>query len=156
VILNQAAVDLVKEFEGLELEAYPDPATKNDPVKKGEPWTIGYGHTSMAGPPSVKRGMVITQAEAEAILKRDLAKFAQGVAAAITAPVSENQFGAVVSFAFNVGMGNLKSSTLLRKLNARDYAGAAAEFPKWNKANKKVMAGLTRRRAAERTLFLKK
>ena len=110
----------------------------------------------MAGPPSVKRGMVITNQEAEAILRADVEKFAAKVAAVITVPVTENQFGAVVSFAFNVGIGNLRASTLLKKLNAKDYAGAANEFLKWTKAAGKVLPGLVTRRQEERALFLKK
>lgn len=148
--INQETLDHIKKSEGLRLKAYPDPATG------GEPWTIGYGHTSMAGPPAVKRGMVITNQEAEAILRADVEKFAAKVAAVITVPVTENQFGAVVSFAFNVGIGNLRASTLLKKLNAKDYAGAANEFLKWTKAAGKVLPGLVTRRQEERALFLKK
>lgn len=144
--INKATVDLIKSFEGKELKAYKDSVGV---------WTIGYGHTAMAGPPNPRAGMVISEAEAEAILKDDLTDFAKGVAALIKVPVTDNQFGALVSFAFNVGVGALKGSTLLRKLNAKDYVGASNEFAKWNKAGGKVLAGLVRRRAAEKTLFLR-
>ncbi len=147
--INQETLDHIKKSEGLRLKAYPDPGTG------GEPWTIGYGHTSRAGLPAVHPGMVITMQQAEDILRSDVEKFAQGVAAVITVPVSDNQFGAVVSFAFNVGMGNLKSSTLLKKLNAKNYNGAADEFLKWTKAAGKVLPGLVTRRREERALFLK-
>lgn len=137
-------IALIKEFEGERLTAYPDPATN------GDPWTIGIGHTG----PEVKRGLKITSAESEALLRADLITFEMGVeSAAAMAQTTQNQFDALVAFSFNVGLGNLRSSTLLRKHNCRDFAGAALEFAKWNKANKKVMAGLTRRRAAEAALY---
>lgn len=147
--INQETIEHLKASEGLRLKAYPDPATG------GEPWTIGYGHTSRAGPPRVTPGMVITREQAEQILRADIEKFAAGVASVIKVPVNENQFGALVSFAFNVGLGNLKKSTLLKKLNAGNYAGAAEEFLKWTKAAGKVMPGLVTRRRGERALFLK-
>lgn len=135
--------------EGVRLKAYPDPATG------GEPWTIGVGHTSAAGPPKVVKGMTITAAECDEILSRDLATFEAAVTKAVKVPLNQNQFDALVSFTFNVGVGNLQKSTLLRKLNARDYQGAADQFPVWNKANSKVMKGLVTRRAEERALFLR-
>lgn len=146
---NNAGIALIKEFEGLRLKAYPDPA---------HGWsvpTIGYGHTSAAGAPVVTEGMRITEAEADAILRRDLGQYEDAVRRAVNVPLNENQFSALVSFTFNLGPGNLRKSTLLRKLNAGDYDGAAVEFARWNKAGGKVMAGLTRRRAAERDLFLR-
>lgn len=136
------ALQLIKEFEGLSLKAYPDPATGNDP------WTIGYGATG-AG---IAKGVTWTQGQADARLVSDVAKFMAGVNDAV-ADGSPNQIGAMTSLAYNVGLANFKSSTLLKKHNARDYAGAALEFAKWNKANKKVMAGLTRRRAAEAAVY---
>lgn len=144
---NDAGVALIKQFEGLRLEAYADPA---------HGWkvpTIGYGHTDAAGAPKVYKGMKITAQKADEILRADLGQYEQAVNAAVTVPLNENQFAALVSFTFNLGAGNLRSSTLLRKLNVRDYTGAAAEFPKWNKAGGKVLAGLTKRRNAERALF---
>lgn len=135
--------------EGVRLNAYPDPATG------GEPWTIGVGHTSAAGAPKVSKGMTITEAECDEILSRDLATFEKAVSRLVTVPLNQNQFDALVSFTFNVGAGNLGKSTLLKKLNAGDYRGAADQFAVWNKAAGKVMSGLTRRRAEERALFLK-
>lgn len=139
---SQAGIDLIKQFEGLELEAYPDPGTG------GEPWTIGYGHTG-----GVKPGDTVTEDEAEELLRQDLEKFEDCVNAYVFAPITQNQFDALVSFAFNVGCGALKSSTLLRLLNNGDTEAAAAQFGRWNKAAGRVLAGLTRRRGAERDLF---
>lgn len=140
--VSDAGIALIKSFEGLELEAYPDPATG------GEPWTIGYGHTGEVTP-----GMVITEAEADELLLQDVAQFEMCVNGALQVPVTQGQFDALVSFAFNLGCRNLRNSTLLAKLNAGDNVGAAAEFVRWNRAAGKVMAGLTRRREAERDLF---
>lgn len=143
--INAAGLDIIKHFEGLRLKAYQDSVGI---------WTIGYGHTSMAGPPDVKPGMTITTAEAEEILKRDLGIFEKGVDDAVTVSVNSNQFSALVSFAFNVGLSALRDSTLLRKLNSGDYSGAADEFPRWVYADGTQLPGLVRRRNAERALFL--
>lgn len=146
--VNSATLALIKEHEGLRLDAYPDPA---------HGWkvpSIGYGHTDAAGPPKVTKGMRITAAEAEDILVQDLKLYEAAVQNHVTVPLTENQYGALVSFAFNLGPTNLKRSTLLKKLNAGDYAGAAAEFGKWIHAGGKVFPGLVRRREAERQLFL--
>ena len=145
--ITAAILALIKDFEGLRTRAYADPATG------GEPWTIGYGHTGAAGPPAVARGMRITPAFAEAILVRDLETVAGHVAMRVKVPITDNQFGALVSFAFNCGIANFDRSTLLAKLNAADFDGAADEFARWNRAAGRVMAGLSRRRAAERALF---
>lgn len=147
--VNKATIDLIKEFEGFRAKAYPDPATG------GEPITIGYGTTARAGV-GVKPylGMVITQDDAERYLQLAVQKFAAQVEAMIRVPVSENQFGAIVSLAYNIGTGALSSSTVLKRLNAGDYAGAADAILMWDKAGGKVMKGLQRRRNAERALFL--
>lgn len=145
---NQAGVDLIKKWEGKKLTAYPDPATG------GEPWTIGYGHTSAAGPPAVKKGMKITEEEAESILVRDLGKYESAVMKGLTAKPNGNQFSAMVSLCFNIGPGNFAKSSVLRKFNAGDTKGAADAFLLWNKAAGKVMRGLTNRREDERKLFL--
>lgn len=137
-------IDLIKSFEGLKLNAYICPA--------GIP-TIGYGTTRVNSQP-VQMGSVITESQAVDYLKADLQQFESAVNGAVKVPVTQNQFDALVSFTYNLGAGNLRSSTLLKKLNAGDYAGAADEFPKWNKAGGKELAGLTRRRNAERDLFL--
>lgn len=145
--INAAGLEIIKGFEGLGLNAYPDPGTG------GEPWTIGYGHTSAAGAPQVYRGLTITRAEAEEILKRDLTKYEKTVTSAVTRTPNSDQFSALVSFTFNVGAGNLQSSTLLSKHNAGDFAGAAEEFGRWVYAGGNVMPGLVRRRRAERALY---
>lgn len=147
--LNQAGIDLIKSFEGWRSKAYVDPGTG------GEPITIGYGHTTAAGPPSVHLGMTITPELGEQILIRDLAGAIASVdKLAANKKLSDNAFSALVSFTFNLGQGNLAKSTLLKKVNAGDLQAAAAEFGKWNKAAGKVLPGLTKRRAAEAKLFL--
>lgn len=136
---------LIKSFEGCRLAAYPDPATG------GDPWTIGYGTTD-----GVRPGMTITQQEAENLLRKDLDKFEKGVAELVKVDITQSMFDALVSFSYNVGLANLKSSTLLRMVNARDFQGAAQQFVRWNRAAGKVMNGLTRRRLAESDLFLER
>jgi lysozyme len=137
------AVKLVKEFEGLELTAYPDPGTG------AEPYTIGYGATG----PGIKKGVVWTQAMADARLAQDLKRFADGVAAVVKVATNQNQMGAMISLAYNIGLGAFSGSTLLRKLNAGDYKGAQEQFSRWNRAGGRVMRGLTRRRNAEAAVF---
>lgn len=143
MVTNDAGIKLIKEFEGLRLKAYPDPGTG------GAPWTIGYGSTF-----GVTKGMTITAEQAETMLRRDLKKFEGIVTMAVTVPLNENQFAALVSFAYNCGPKNLLDSTLLKRVNAGRFKDAADEFSKWNKAAGRVMPGLTRRRDAERALFL--
>jgi len=145
---SPAGRQAIAHHEGNRLKAYPDPATG------GDPWTIGVGHTSAAGPPKVTKGMTITAEESDAILTRDLATFERAVERAVKVPVTQNQFDAMVSLAFNIGGGNFAKSTLVKKLNAGDIASAADAFLSWNKAAGKVMKGLKTRRAAERKLFL--
>ena len=139
--VNEAGVRLVQEFEGCRLDAYRCPA--------GIP-TIGYGATG----PDIRMGMVWTQEQADERLAEDLARFAAGVERLVQVDLTDNQFAALVSFAYNVGLGALRDSTLLRKLNAGDYLGAADQLPRWARAGGRIMPGLTRRRAAERDLFL--
>ncbi|HEY9887372.1 MAG TPA: lysozyme [Candidatus Obscuribacterales bacterium] len=143
--INSDGLVIVKRCEGLELEAYQDSVGV---------WTIGYGHTAAAGPPTVSPGQRITEAEAENILKQDLGLFENGVRNLVKVPVNSDQFSALVSFSFNLGLGALGDSTLLRKLNAGDYQGAADEFPRWVKAGGQTLPGLVKRRNAERALFL--
>jgi len=140
--LNQDGIDLIKQFEGLELEAYTCPAGKA---------TLGYGSTG----PDIKLGMKWTKEQAEDRLKNDLGTFSKGVRNLIKVVLNENQFSAVVALAYNIGLGNFKNSTLLKKLNASDFPGAAAEFERWNKGGGRVLKGLVKRREAEKTLFLK-
>lgn len=133
-------IALIKEFEGCRLSAYLCAA--------GVP-TIGYGHTA-----GVALGMTITLAQAEAFLREDLRKFEKGVSEALTRSVTQSQFDALVSFSYNLGVGALKKSTLLRLLNQGRTEEAAGEFLKWNRAGGKVLTGLTRRRQKEKELFL--
>ncbi len=133
-------IALIKEFEGCRLSTYLCAA--------GVP-TIGYGHTA-----GVALGMTITLAQAEAFLREDLRKFEKGVSEALTHPVTQSQFDALVSFSYNLGVGALKKSTLLRLLNQGRTEEAAGEFLKWNRAGGKVLTGLTRRRQKEKELFL--
>lgn len=147
MIVNQAAIDLIKEFEGFEPKAYRDPVGI---------WTIGYGTTKAAGVGiDPKDGMTITQDDAERYLQLAVQKFAAKIEDMIDVPVTDNQFGALVSLGYNIGPGALAKSTVMKRLNAGDYQGAADAFAMWNKAGGKVLPGLTRRRAAERALFLK-
>lgn len=141
--LSTRGIDLIKRFEGYSSKAYPDPATG------GAPWTIGYGTTN-----GVKPGMVITAEKAEKMLRDDVAKFESGVSSLVTAPTTQGQFDAMVSLAYNIGLGNFGKSTLLKKHNARCYTCAADQFRVWNRANGKVMNGLTKRRAAERQVYM--
>jgi lysozyme len=144
--INAAGLKLIKEFEGRKLAAYRDSVGV---------LTIGYGHTSMAGPPDVTPGLKISQYEAEEILAHDLGKYELAVARAVKVPLSDNQFAALVSLCFNIGPGAFAKSSLVRYLNARDYDEARAQFVRWNKAGNplRVLAGLTRRRLAEAALF---
>lgn len=152
LVPSESCFDIIQSFEGYEDEqpdgsciAYPDPATG------GAPWTIGWGTTG----PDVSKGTHWTRAQADARFNSDITKFSEKVRSLLAgAPTTQHQFDAMVSMAYNVGEGNFGGSTLLKKHRAGDHAGAADEFPKWNKANKKVMGGLTRRRAAERDLYL--
>lgn len=141
--INAAGIQLIKEFEGCELEAYPDPATN------GDPWTVGVGHCG----PEVKPGMTITEAEAYGFLTSDLEKFEACVESAIEVPMTENQFSACVALAFNIGCKAFKNSTLVQLMNNGNPVAAQQQFRRWNKAAGKEMAGLTRRREAEANLF---
>lgn len=137
---SASGIALIKQYEGVRLEAYLCPA--------GVP-TIGYGHTV-----GVKMGDRITLAQAEQMLIDDLAIYEVGVQSLVKVPLKQGQFDALVSFAFNLGLGALRGSTLMRMLNQGDYAGAADQFLRWNKAGGKVLNGLVKRREAERALFI--
>lgn len=134
-------IDSIKRWEGLRLEAYMP--TPNDVP------TIGYGHTH-----SAYMGMVITEREAEELLRLDLKWSREAVNEYVEVPLSQEQYDALVSFVFNVGGTAFRRSTMLRKLNASDYVGAANEFPRWNKQKGKVLRGLTNRRLYEKAKFL--
>lgn len=148
--INQKGIDLIKGFEGLSLKTYVDDA--------GHP-TIGYGHLIKPGDPFNSKSE-ITQKQAEDLLQSDLAAARKSVQTLVQVPLTDNQFAAVVSFTFNLGAGKLKDSDLLAFINKGDFQSAANEFPKWNKARdpqtqKLVeLRGLTRRRVAERDLFI--
>lgn len=144
----QPAIKLIKEFEGFEAHAYPDPATG------GAPWTIGYGSTRLHGRP-VRPGDTITEPDAAALLRADVQSRLEALQRIVTVPLSSNETCALLSFCYNVGLANLKASTLLKLLNSgAPRAQVAAQFGRWNRAAGKVMNGLTRRRAAEAQLFL--
>lgn len=149
--VNAAALALIKNAEGFVDHWYPDPA---------HGWkvpTCCYGHTDAAGDPkyAATKGKRFTEAEASAILLKDLERYEQDVRELVKVPLNENQHGALTSFDYNLGRGNLAKSTLLKKLNKGDYAGAAKEFGKWVNAAGKPLPGLVKRREAERLLFLK-
>ena len=141
--INQAGLDLIKSFEQCRLTAYPDPGTG------GDPWTIGWGTTG----PNVYPGLQISQEQADLWLAADVAKFEECVDQVIMTPVTDNQFSALCSLAYNIGCGAFQKSTLVKDINAGDVAKAATEFERWNRAGGKELAGLTRRRRAERALF---
>lgn len=147
--INDDGLNLIKKSEGFSGRAYPDPGTR------AEPFTIGYGTTVYPNGQKVKLGDVCTHTQADEYLRHDVAKFETGVSHLVTVPLTDNQFSALVCFAYNVGLGNLQSSTVLKKLNAGDYQSAADHLLDWNKAAGRVLAGLTTRRKNERSLFLR-
>lgn len=143
--VNKAGRDLIKKFEGCKLRAYKCPAGL---------WTIGYGNTFYEDGTKVKEGDVITQQRAEQLFDIIVDDFAKKVDVLVKSNVSENNFSALVSFTFNVGLGNFQRSTLLRKVNANPKdATIPAEFRKWVRANGEVLKGLVRRREAEAKLY---
>ena len=143
--LNDKGKDLIKFYEGCKLVAYKCSAAKD---------TIGYGNTFYEDGKSVKPGDKITQERANELFEIIAKEFADKVKPLIKSVVTPNQFAALTSFAYNAGIGNLRSSTLLRKVNANpNDPTIAQEFAKWNKAGGKVLAGLTRRRDAESKLY---
>lgn len=147
--VNRETIEHVKRWEGIKLTAYPDPGSKN-----GEPWTVGYGHTS-DGHLKVTRGLTITPKQAEDALAYDLNETAAAVDGLVKVELSDNQFGALVSFAFNVGLGAFGKSTLLSKLNKGNYAAVPAELARWTRNDGRIMQGLVNRRAAEAGLWAK-
>lgn len=147
---SQKGIDLIHSFESLVLTAYKDPGPTGLPI------TIGWGSTTDENGAAIKLGTTWTKERADARFASDLAKFEASVNALLgSAPTTQSQFDALVSFGYNVGAGDggLKTSTLLRKHKEGDYAGAKAEFARWNKSGGVVLAGLTRRRAAEAALY---
>ncbi|AVL19425.1 muraminidase [Enterobacter cloacae] len=142
---SDKGIALIKQFEGCKLTAYQDSVGV---------WTIGYGWTQPVDGKPIRAGMTIKQETAERLLKTGLVSYEIDVSRLVKVGLTQGQFDALVSFTYNLGARSLSTSTLLRKLNAGDYAGAADEFLRWNKAGGKVLNGLTRRREAERDLFL--
>lgn len=146
--LNQKGKDIISKYEGCKLEAYLCPSNI---------LTIGFGNTRYEDGSEVEEGDKITKERALQLFDNVLKDFEQGVSKLVTKPLTDNQFSALVSFAFNCGLGNLKSSTLLRKVNINPKDSTiAAEFAKWNKSNGKVLNGLTKRRKAESDLYFEK
>lgn len=137
---SDAGINFIKQFEGLRLKAYKDVVGV---------WTIGYGTTK-----GVKSGQEITEVEAEKFLRADVTEFEAAVNKVVKVPLAQHEFDALVSFAYNVGKTALANSSLLTLLNAGERARAADQFLRWDKAKGRVIAGLTRRRNAERAMFL--
>lgn len=144
--INQESLDLIKSFEGLRLKAYKCPADR---------WTVGYGLTTAAGiGVAVGPDTVVTEEQAEEYLLKVLEKFANNIKPGMTRAPTDNQFGAMLSLAYNIGPGAFLKSTCLKRFNAGDIDGAAQALTWFNKAGGKVLNGLVRRRSAERELFL--
>lgn len=142
--ISNRGINLIKRYEGLSLKAYK-------PVDSEPGWTIGYGHHG----PDVHKGEVITEAHAERILRRDLLDFERGVDRLVTTKINQNRFDALVSLAYNIGLGNFASSTVLRETNKRRFVRATAAFRMWIKGGQppKPLAGLVKRRASEAWLY---
>ena len=135
--MSDAGIEaLIKKFEGCRLKAYRCPANV---------LTIGYGHTSAAGAPEVKEGMLINNAQALEILKRDLGKFELGVEGLIKVEITQNQFDVLVDFAYNAGLGALAKSGILRQVNAGNFDAVPNELMKWTRGGGKVLPGLVKR-----------
>ncbi|EGT0451656.1 lysozyme [Serratia marcescens] len=143
--ISKTGIELIKRFEGLELKAYQDSVGV---------WTIGYGWTQPVDGKKVGPDMVIDQATAERLLKCGVVQYELGVNQLVKVKIAQGQFDALVSFAYNLGLRSLSTSTLLKKLNAGDKLGAADEFGKWINAGGVKLNGLVKRRAAERELFV--
>lgn len=139
--ISDEGLSKIKQYEGKRLKAYKD---------VGGVWTIGYGNIRHAKP-----NMEISDQQADAFLREDIATFEQAVERLVKVPLNDNQFAALVSFSFNVGAGALEKSTLLKKLNAGDYECVPNELLKWNKVQGKAITGLTNRRNAEGGLWVK-
>ena len=145
--ISKTGIDLISSFEGIRLNSYDDGVGV---------WTIGIGTTVYPNGVKVKKGDKCILEQAKEYFAHDLKSFEKTVNDSVKAPLSQNQFDALISIAYNIGSTAFKNSTLLKKLNAKDYAGAADQFLRWNKGGGKVLKGLVRRREAERALFLKK
>ena len=154
--ISDAGIKFIKDHEGLVLFAYDDmdPRFIKKPVMPGDTvrgtLTIGYGHTGT----DVKPGLRITASDADRLLDMDLELPQRWVSRLVTAPLTQNQFDALVDFVFNVGVENLRKSTLLERVNEKLYDAAADEFPKWIYSKGRIVEGLKSRREDERKLFL--
>ncbi|GAA4667469.1 lysozyme [Bartonella pachyuromydis] len=142
--ISKEGLALIKKWEGLCLNAYE--------VRVGV-WVIGYGHTSAVGTPHVHKGMRITEAEAEKILYQDLQQFEYVVEKTVTVPLNDEQFAALVSFSYNIGIDAFRDSTLVKKLNKGNYEAVPTELQKWTRVGGKRLPGLVNRRAAEAGLW---
>jgi len=142
--MTQEGLALIKRFEGFRAKAYRCPAGV---------WTIGYGHTSQSGAPEIKAGMRLSRQKASPILAKDIERFAGGVRRAATVTLNEQQFSALVSFAYNVGLAAFRSSSVLKAVNQSDFAAVPRRLSLWVKADGRVLPGLVKRRAAEAALF---
>lgn len=145
--ISQVGIDLISSFEDTRLKAYDDGVGV---------WTIGIGTTIYPNGVKVKKGDVCTLEQAKSYFAHNLKSFEKTVNDSVKVDLTQNQFDALVSLVYNIGSGNFGSSTLLKKLNVKDYQGAADQFLVWNKGGGKVLKGLVRRREAERALFTKK
>ena len=143
--ISPHGLEKLKQWEGLKTKAYKD---------AGGVWTIGYGHTATAGEPKPRAGMVITAAEAESILLKDLTQYEAAVESLVKVELNDNQFAALVSFVYNIPLVSFKKSTLLKKLNAGNYNAVPTELMKWTKAGGKKIQGLVNRRRAEGYLWM--
>lgn len=141
--ITAAGIKLIKDHEGCKLQAYPDPASG------GDPWTIGFGSTGSY----VKKGTVWTMEQATDMLTKDLIELAAKLTKVLPVATTDNQFNAILSLVYNIGIGNFIGHDLLKFMQAGDLEAAANEFPKWDKAAGKVMPGLVARRQAEKELF---
>lgn len=141
---NQTAMDLIMHFEGFSPTAYQCPAGI---------WTIGWGNTTYEDGSPVKKGDKITEIRAKQLLEITVNKTEKQVRSVLTVPVSPTRLGSLISFAYNVGFGNFKKSTMLELINEGHFSEALDEFPKWKKAGGKVLNGLVVRRAVERDTF---
>ena len=137
--ITNKGIELIKKFEGCRLKAYQDSV---------DVWTIGYGHTE-----GVYEGMEISQHQADTMLASDLGKYGNYINEYVTVALNPNQFDALTSWVYNLGPGNLKSSTMLKVLNEGSYDDVPFQIKRWNKAGGKVLKGLVRRREAEAELF---
>ncbi|ESK54317.1 lysozyme [Acinetobacter tjernbergiae] len=144
---SRVGINLITSFEDEKLNAYDDGVGV---------WTIGFGTTVYPNGVKVKKGDVCTAEQAKAFFTYDLKRFEAAVNGAVKVSLTQNQFDALVLLTYNIGSAAFKSSTLLKKLNTKDYAGAADQFLVWNCGGGEVLKGLVRRREAERTLFIKK